>query len=821
MRFSRYLYRTVLVIVMIAGVTSFAGVVFVRSAYPTISGERRVRGAREAVDVVRDEHGVVHIRSANKHDLYFAQGYAHAQDRLWQMELQRRAAAGRTAELFGEDFVSTDAFLRRMGIPRVAERVVETASPDATEMIDAYIAGVNAFLESGRRPFELRLLGVHPEPWSRRDVGGIVALMGFDLGMNWEVEATRLAMVDTVGFDAVAETLPPFDYAGPATWTAQSGGVIDDVDDGAAAVRPGRTGAAGGGEPDHTARKRALTSTELAGLRVSRQLRMLGALPRTGSNSWLISGERTAEGVPLLANDPHLELGLPSLWYEMELEYGDHHWVRGFTIPGAPSVVVGHNRDVAWGLTNTADTQDLFLERRHAEESHRFERDGEWYSADVETSEIVVAGQDDTVPIEIVHTANGPLISENPDLSLYWSAYDIERSPFDAFRAMNTAESVYDFRDALIDFEVPVQNLVFADRHGNIAFRTAGRIPARTDYDGVLPRAGWDPDDAVPDPIPFDELPEIINPDDGFIATANHRVADDPYPYRILPDSAPPSRMERIVERVGESESFSAADSRSLQNDWANLHARRWLPRFLDALGPPEDYSGLQREAIEILDEWASNLVYELEKTAPVIFAHWYLVAMRMTFEPALGDDLYLEFLDTAYLAYNSFDAVLGRDESRWTDGPIEPVLSAAFFAAVTDLEQQLGSDIRSWKWQEIQQIELTHAMGDIWPLSLLVNRGPYPYGGDHMTVGRAAYDLVDPFNVNLGAGIRMVVSLEASPVSWIAHAGGQSGHPGNRWYADQFEAWRRGEYRQVTAISGREPNDPQVSRLRLLPDAD
>ena len=811
MRLSGYLYRTVLVAAVIAGVAGFAVIVFVRDAYPTISGERGVRGLNEAVDIVRDEYGAVHIRSRTSRDLYFAQGYAHAQDRLWQMELQRRAAAGRLAEIFGDEFISTDAFLRRMGLPDVAARVVETASPPSIEMIDAYVAGVNAFIENGKRPFELRLLGAHPEPWSRSDVGGVVALMAFDLGMNWEVEATRLAMVEAAGADAVAETLPPFDYVGPATVQDRPDPRIGDA---GVDSRSTRSGTLGGHDLDG----HALHASELAELRTSNSLRSLGVLPRTGSNSWVISAERSAEGVPLLANDPHLDLGLPSLWYEMELEYGDGHWVRGFTIPGAPTVVVGYNRDVAWGLTNTADTQDLFHERRESEDSYRFERDDDWYTAEVETGEIVVAGADEPVPFEIIRTANGPLISEDPDLSLYWSAFDVERSPFDAFRGMNAAESVHEFRDSLVDFVIPAQNVVFADRHGNIAFRTAGLIPARTDHDGVLPRAGWDSADSVPAPIPFEELPELINPTDGYIATANHTVADDPYPYRILPDSAPPSRMERVVEKIEQSDVFSVADSRRLQNDWLNLHARHWLPRFLDALGPADDRSAIELEAVELLEEWSSNPEYAPGEAAPVLFAHWYLEAMRKTFEPALGEELFAEFLDVAYLAFNSFDAVLGRSESEWTDGTVESVLAAAFSTAIADLEERLGPDIGSWKWNEIQTIELTHAMGDIWPLSLLLNRGPYPHGGDHMTVGRAAYDLRDPFNVNLGAGVRMVVALEDSPRSWIAHAGGQSGHPGNRWYADQFAAWRRGEYREAPVLSNLQFNDPRTSRLRLLP---
>ena len=837
----RLLFPVGRILLVLLAIGAFSAILFVRHSYPVIQGVSNISGLESEVDVYRDRHGIPHIFADSGRDTYFAQGYVHAQDRLWQMEFQRRVASGRLSELFGEEFISTDAFLRRMGLPEVSRLAVETAGDEALAMIDAYIAGVNAYLERAPRPLEMRLLGVQPEAWTREDVGGVLALMGFDLGMNWEAQAVRVAMLEETGEEMLGEILPPYPLEGPSTWTAEQ--AMNQVPD------------LGNDLPmlSGDTRAPALTASDIASLRNEIGLERLGALPSTGSNSWVVSAEHTGTGFPQLANDPHLELGLPSLWYEIELVTGGgeplsgegeplsgegERRVRGFSIPGAPTVVVGHNDDVAWGLTNTGDTQDLFYERRHEEDPHYFERDGAWYEADVSEEAIHVSGRDNPETIEIVRTVNGPVILEDPALSVHWSATQIERSPFDAFLRMNRAETAEDLRDALAWFEVPAQNVVYADRHGNIGFKTAGRIPARTDVSGSMPRPGWDSASEVPEPVPFDALPELFNPPQGYIATANHRVGDDSYPYIITPDWAPASRIQRIVNVLEGVSRVSMRTSASLQTDWVNLHAAHWLPEFRSALrdrAPEGGWNEAEEELIRRLRRWEQVPEYTRGSSEALLFGHWYLRVMDEALGRQLSDELYEEVLETGYLAYNATDTILTAAESLWIDGSRDELLATTFREAVNDLRQRFGEDISSWRWDDVQSIELSHNLSEVPGLDLLLNRGPYPYGGDHMTVGRAAYDLRDPFNVKVGAGVRMVVSLEPEPHSLVAHAGGQSGHAGNRWYADQFEAWREGGTRHVPPRSERHSRliggsaqeagstrqRGSVSHLRLVPDSE
>lgn len=842
MRYSRIVARVSLITVSVVLVLVFVAVVFVRDSFPRISGRDDVDGLGSGVTLTRDRHGIVHVDASEARDLYFAQGYAHAQDRLWQMEFQRRVASGRTAEIFGEEFVSTDAFLRRMGLPEISRLAVENASPEGRAVINAYVDGVNAYIDSGPRPLELRILGVHPEPWTPADVGGVLALMGFDLGLNWEIEATRQAMLGEVGQDAMSEILPPYEVSAPPIWTAEQASAAEysspATSAGAAAASHGDAvvqpavpasraeatlASRAESTPAGVIAETALTPSRLAQMRSETGIDKLGPLPRTGSNSWVLGPERTEEGVAQLANDPHLSLGLPSLWYEMELEYGDDHWVRGFSIPGAPTIVVGHNRDVAWGLTNTGDTQDLFLELRHESQPELFERDGQWREAEITTDHIPVSGRYDPEEIEIVRTANGPIITEEPYFSVHWTAYDMERSPFDAFLGMNSATDVYEFRDSLIHFELPAQNVVFADTEGNIGFRTVGLIPAREKRSGMLPQPGWDSERRVPDVIPFEELPELINPPQGYIATANHLVTDDTYPYYIHVDTAPWSRMQRIVDVIDQNQVMSSADSRALQVDWQSPHAGYWAPQFVAAVEQHAEDNSIElgeaeRSALDVLSEWNETPRYERDSAGPVIFAHWYLEAMESVFRPRLGDELYEEFLETGYyLVFNSMDSVLQQEESLWVDVDPNALLADTFSRTIQSLVDRFGADIASWRWEDVQQIELAHTLAEVPGLSLLLNRGPYPYGGGHLTVGRAAYEMQDPFNVTDGAGVRMVVSLEDTPVSHVAHVGGQSGHPGNRWYADQFEAWRNGSFRQVEFFSRRERDSDDGAQFRSL----
>ena len=746
-------------------------------------------GTTEEASILRCERGVAYIKASTPEDLYFAQGYAHAQERLWQMEFNRRVVQGRLSETIGADLLESDIFLRKIGLNRIAERIVDKTSPEGLAVLQSYARGINAFLEEARQTPEMLLLGVNPEPWDETDVAGILALMTFDLGSNFNIEQIRLALKGTISPQLYAEITPPFeDWDTPAIYTEEQ--------------------AAAGVDPH--AILELIDTVDLNGLSAF--------LPRLGSNSWVISPDLYAGGTAVMANDPHLGISLPSIWYENCLELEGQMPVYGWSIPGMPLVVIGHNERIAWGMTNIGDTQDLFLEQQDPEDPHRFMYEGEWYTAEVIEEEIKVKGQEEPEILEIIITRNGPLVSDDPLMSLRWTAYDIESSAVDAVIDMNQARNWDEFRLALFDFTIPMQNFVYADVDGNIGFRTAGLAPIRKQGLGLEPAPGWSADYGWEGYIPTDEMPELYNPPQGYIATANHRVTDDSYPYMIAIDDATPYRMQRIVDQLSAGDPLTLEDMKAMQTDWFNPHAATRLPQWLGLVeGHAKDLGDNEQEGFELLKEWAQNPVSSPDAAAPAIYANWYLNFMEEVFKEEMGEEMYERFISNAYIAYKALDYQLEKGESAWFNGSLDELLLNSYRRTINELEEQLGQDPASWQWQELQSISFDHALGEEDMLKPFFNRGPYPYGGDNETVGRANYSLNDPFNVTLAAGLRFIAVMEPEIEAYGVFAGGQSGHFMSDHYGLHIETWLDGRYYRLVG-SREELLEQQTREIILLP---
>ena len=777
----------VLLLVIILGGAGFLYFTL-RSSMATHTGTRTV-GTTEEATILRCERGVAYIRASSPEDLYFAQGYAHAQERLWQMEFNRRVIQGRLSETIGADLLESDIFLRKIGLRRIAERIVDKTNPEGRAALQSYARGVNAFLEEAKKTPEMLLLGVTPEPWDEVDAAGMLALMTFDLGGNFNIEQIRLALRETISPQLYAEITPPFeDWDTPAIYTDEQ--------------------AENGVDPQ--AILDLLDIADLNGLSAY--------LPRLGSNSWVVSPDLYAGGTAVMANDPHLGISLPSIWYENCLELEGEMPVYGWSIPGMPLVVIGHNERIAWGMTNIGDTQDLFLEEQHPEDPHRFMYEGEWYTADVIEEEIKVKGQDQPEIIEIIITRNGPLISDDPPMSLRWTAYDIEASAVDAVIDLNQAQNWEEFRLALFDFTIPMQNFVYADVDGNIGFRTAGLAPIRKQGLGLEPVPGWSADYGWEGYIPTDEMPELYNPPQGYIATANHRVTDDSYPYMIAIDDATPYRMQRIVDQLSAGDPLTLEDMKAMQTDWFNPHASARLSGWLELMNNhAAELEGNEQEGLELLKEWVEDPVSSPEAAAPAIYASWYLNFMEEVFKEEMGEEMYERFISNAYIAYKALDYQLEKGESAWFNGSLDELLLNSYQRTIEDLEEQLGSDPSQWQWQEMQSISFDHALGEEDMLKPFFNRGPYPYGGDNETVGRANYSLNDPFNVTLAAGLRFIAVMEPQIEAYGVFAGGQSGHFMSDHYDQYIETWLDGGYYHLTG-SREELPEEQTGEIILLP---
>ena len=510
-------------LLLVALLAAGGGYLWLRRSLPQTTGELRAPGLAAPVRVVRDRDGVPHITAESEADALFALGFVHAQDRLWQMEFQRRIGQGRLSELFGPATLSTDRFLRTLGVYRAAQSAFEALAPDTRALLEAYAAGVNASIEAsaGSLPVEFVILGAEPEPWRPEDSLVWAKMMAWDLGGNWSEELLRASLEAQFGPEAAAELMPPSAADDPL--------ILPDGGLGAAAAAPRDLAAQRDeGAPAAAAPGEARVYAEL--LAIGRELQALGfGGEHVGSNNWVVAGSRTASGKPLLANDPHLGARIPSIWYLAHISGGSIDAV-GATLPGLPGIVIGHNAHIAWGVTNTnPDVQDLFIERINQRNEVLYR--GQWEPMTIIPERIRVKGEDD-VELFVRVTRHGPLISDLIDgtgqpLAFRWTALDPEDGTLEAFLKVNRARNWDEFTAALRGYQAPMQNFVYADVEGNIGYYAPGALPVRARGDGTAPVEGWSGDYDWVGYAPFEALPHDYNPERGYIVTANNQVVPE------------------------------------------------------------------------------------------------------------------------------------------------------------------------------------------------------------------------------------------------------------------------------------------------------
>src|SRR5581483_8517080 len=537
-----------------------------RGALPQLDGTLSVKGLSAPVNVLRDVHGIPTIEAANLNDLFFAQGYVTAQDRLWQMDVLRRVAAGQLSDILGPEFVEIDKEQRILGLRVGARKALEAASPEARAHLEAYARGVNAYINarSDRLPIEFRILNYTPRPWTDVDSALISMQMIKDLNhdphqLGHEKILAKLgpALTADLYTNTSWHDRPPSVPRATLRDEEKSSSDEDDEEDLA---------------PDSSVtRNHEVVGAPLLAL-FARSGTFLGSLENdgdpfpVGSNDWVVSGAHTVSGKPLLCDDMHLGHQMPNLWYQAHLRSGNFD-VAGVTLPGMPYVIVGHNQRVAWGFTNVGPTvEDVYVENFNS--SGEYQTPGGWVKPDHRVETIHVKGKPD-VTIDVIITRHGPIVSdllpgETRKLALRWTVYDGVRIPlFD----INSAQNWQQFRGAFSRFDAPGQNVVYADVDGNIGYQATGKIPIRATGDGSLPEDGSTDAYEWTSYIPFDKLPSIYNPPWGIIATANGRISPDGYPYSISSQWEAPWRTARIYRVLGSGKKFSAADMLSLQND--------------------------------------------------------------------------------------------------------------------------------------------------------------------------------------------------------------------------------------------------------------
>ena len=830
--FLKWLSRGALVLVILAAALAGSGYVWLRGSLPEIDGERTAYGVAAPVEVVRDRHGIPHILARNEEDALFALGYVHAQDRLWQMEMNRRIGAGRLAEVLGAAAVGTDRLLRVLGLYRRATASLAYLEPASRRRIAAYVNGVNSWLETrdGPLPPEFLIVGFEPEPWTEADTVVWARVMALDLAREWSRDLMRLRMSAFLAPERILDFYTPYredkprgvQLPGPS-----SAAPVGERPPPDAGVDP-TAGSDRGSPLSGASTPPARPFTAAAGF----ALPPPSGLP--GSNSWAVAGAKSATGKPLLANDPHLGLSVPSVWYFAHLSWPGRD-VVGATFPGMPLVVIGHNGRVAWGFTNTgADTQDLFIEKLDPENPARYLTPAGYRRFEVHREVIKVKDGEDVV-LRVRETRHGPVLDAasagaagaSPPghvLALGWTALREDDLTVQAGLGLPEVSDWASFADNLRQFHSPPLNVSYADVDGNIGFLVSGRIPVRPGphageaRPGTTPRPGWDGDHDWSGFIPFDALPQAYNPPGEALVTANHDVTRVDYPHRLTFEWAAGYRAERILERLASRPRHDAESFRSLQQDRVSLFARALLPR-LRGVDLGGESSPLARRARDLLEGWEGDM--DPERPEPLVFHAWVWEFGRLATADELGP-----LQRPAWGRKGTFIQRILETSEVWCDdlatGQVETcdeMLARALESAVNRLAGSQGDDPAAWRWGEEHHALAEHRPLASSPLAPLFNlEGPAP--GSIYTVNSFEFSPLDderPFTSTHGPSLRAIYDLADLDRSLFIHSTGQSGNVLSPLYDSFEEGWRNGEY--VTIPTRRERfEDGALGRLRLVP---
>ena len=804
-------------LVLLLVLAALAGLGVARSAFPQTDGELDLPGLTSEVRVLRDEHGIPQIYADSMDDLMRAQGFVHAQERFYEMDVRRHITSGRLSEMFGPASLEIDKTVRTMGWRRVAEKELGLVSPRTRRALEAYAAGVNAYLES-RSPRELaveysllRLGGLeyHPEKWTPTDSLAWLKAMAWDLRANVEDEIARALLSARHSPSEVAQLYPPYDErVGPVI--VDQGAVVDGVFEPEAT----QSGTRNPQRPAYTAGQRKALSAVADAMRGMPEL--VGRGDGIGSNSWVVDANHSDTGTPILANDPHLSVSQPGVWMQMGLHCNEVSPdcpldVAGFTFSGTPGVIIGHNADIAWGFTNMGpDTADLFLEKVR---EGRWRHAGQWREFDSRTETIKVRGGED-VRLEVRETSHGPVLSDvSADLStiganaapedeqyavsLAWSA--LRPMPTaDAILGFNVASNWDEFREAARSFAVPSQNLVYADREGHIGYQAPGWIPIRrSGNDGRMPSEGWKPENEwTGDAVPFDALPHLFDPPSGMIITANQKVTGNSYPYYLGTDWDPGYRAGRIHRLLESSSRFSVDDMTLLQLDNRHPLASALVPVLLEL----EPGSAYYTDGQDLLRTW--DFRQGRDSAAAAYFnAVWSHVLAR-TFH----DDLRTSLWPTGGGRWMSVVTDLLDEPSNpwWDDASTEDVvesrddiLVAAMRDARDDLTAHVAVDPQDWTWGAMHRLNLrnqTLGTSGIGPVEWVVNRGGFGSGGGSAAVNATNWDASQGYEVTSAPSMRMVVTPGRWDDSRWINLTGVSGHPFHPHYADQTRLWVNGD---------------------------
>lgn len=772
-------------------------------SFPEYNGSIKISSIKEVVEISRDSYGVPSIYAKNEADLWFAVGYVHAQDRLWQMDIYRRTVQGRLSEVFGEDALGYDYLFRTLDMTSVVNDIQKQLPDNVKYALSCYTQGVNAYIKEskGRYPVEFDLLNYEPELWQPEHSLLVSRLMAWYLNFSWWPEILHWKIQEKLGNQKAQEIFQDYPSDAPTIVYSSIPKVIKSVS---------------------YFIKRINSFREYFGFNG------MGI----GSNCWVINGKKSVSGKPILANDPHLTLTIPSYWYEMNLLTEDFN-VGGFCFPGSPFVVIGHNSKIAWGLTNAMiDDADFFMNVIDPHDTTKYVNNKKPLPIKFK-EEIIKVGKNDSVIVTTKKTHYGPVINYvHPSINYHSGVFDsllvslkwvgfLPTMETYTFYLLNKASSRVDVINALKYYGVPGLNFIYADVEGNIGYHLVAKIPVRKNFHPALPVPAFNSDYDWSGFVPFEDLPEVWNPPENFIASANNKIINKPK-YYITYFYMPPYRIERIVQLLSVEKKLSVSDFQQFQVDVLSLHSEKYNKIILDVFNEESISDPIVNSVIEYLRNWDfKNTAYDASTS---IFNMFFLKLLHNVFHDELGDELFYEYIYFPAIPVNAIDKLI-ENESSWFDDintdTIETrnmIIRKSLLDAIADLKMKYGSEIKNWQWGNLHQLTLNHPLGKVQPLNYVFNLGPYKIGGSSSTINNSEIDFTKPFESLVGPSMRYIVDLSDINKRYCVIAGGQSGHPLHKHYDDQLAIWVNHKYREID-IKPKVNKNFKVEKFTIIPE--
>ena len=746
---------------------------------PQYSGSKQLPGVDDSVEVFFDEYATPHVFATNEKDLFYVSGYLMARERLFQLSLSAASGRGELSLFIGDDRLSSDIYLRTFGIPFIAKELDKKLDDKTRKLLFAYCQGINDWIDESENnwPIEFRILRSKPIKWKTSDVIAFSRLMAYELQQSWKGEIILGALVEELGIKYAKGLFP------------------NDPDDIMIATPYNNMGAF----------YNKISKEE-------RKIRSLIGMDGTvmGSNSWVINGNKTESGKPILSNDPHLGTKHPSWWYEMHLKGGKFN-ISGVCLPGMPIPIIGQNENAAWGFTNIMiDDMDFFIEKINPNNPNQYKHDNSWKEITIRKETIKLkSGSDTTITVRSTH--HGPIITDihgslknsKKQISMTWSGHFIS-DELPTLIKMATIKNWDDFSDAVKTFSVPGQNIIYADINGNIGWRPAVKIPIRKNAKNLLPRPGEDSAYDWNGFVPFNEMPFLLNPKKGFIATANNKTIDDSFPYYISNQWASPSRIKRIEEMLKDKTSTNLDYMQEMQMDQKSHLALEIVNHLLKTKS--NNNNKWLDKGHNILSEWD---FIESPNSKGALVYHYILNALLKNIYGdemnKIGENYLIDFVNQPMVPVRSMISLLRAPNSIWFDdintNEVESksqILEKSIVDGIRLLEKDFGNNDNNWKWSKTHTITQSHAMGSQKILNTLFNfnLGPFPSGGSSASINKAEYKLLKDFDVAVAPSMRRIVDFNNLNETKFILPGGQSGLQNSPHYKDQSELYKLGKYR-------------------------